>query len=148
MKSMRSLSALIGLCLLAGCGSGLEKFPLTMVTGTVTCEGQAVPDAIVFFEPVRSSEKDSPQIGKQGFALTDAQGKFTVSTYGQNDGAVVATHIVRVGKSEKSPPCPCALNSSVELQRVEVVKGPPMNFDLVLPKKAAGVKDEVLEEDD
>ena len=128
--------------LLNGCGSG-DKFPVTHVSGTVVCEGKPVAKALVYFEPVRSGE--SATVGDQGFALTDDQGKFVVSTYGENDGAVVGKHLVRVGKSETSPPCNCALNAEKVLQEVEVLSGDAQTFEFVLSKKSARNRDQVLE---
>jgi hypothetical protein len=131
--------------LLNGCGSGGD-FPITHVSGTVLCEGKPVAKALVFFEPIRSG--DSAAVGDQGFALTDEQGKFVVSTYGENDGAVVGKHLVRVGKSETSPPCDCALNAEKVLKEVEVLAGDAQSFELVLAKKSARNRDQILELDD
>lgn len=132
--------------LFVGCTGGLEKFPLVDVSGTVTCEGKPVPNAIVFFEPLRSGE--SATTGKQGFATTDSEGRFVVSTYGENDGAVVGKHIIRVGKTETSPPCDCALNANVELKQVEISGDEPIELAFELPKKSRRQRDEVLEDDD
>ena len=144
----RCVSAMWLVCLATwvGCGQGLEKFPLAEVTGTVVCEGRPVAKAMVFFEPVRSGDK--AEVGKQGFALTDEDGKFVVSTYGDEDGAVVGRHLVRVGKTEASQPCPCALNADNVLQEVEVKSGDPQSFELVLKKKSARNRDQIIEDDD
>jgi hypothetical protein len=135
---------LVSLCfVVAGC-SGREKFPVAKTSGTVTCEGKAVPNAIVYFEPVRSG--DSAMVGDQGFGLTDANGVYTISTYGEKDGAVVGKHIIRVGKTETSPPCNCSLNASKVLKEVEIKTQDPQTFDLVLVKKERGEKDVPIEE--
>lgn len=149
LKMVKDMSVRISLglvaLLLGGCG-GAEKFPLVEVTGLVTCNGMPVPKAMVYFEPVRSGE--TATIGKQGFALTDDQGRFVVSTYGDGDGAVVGKHLIRVGKSESSPPCDCALNSMTVLQEVQVGGEEPMEFTFELPKKSRQNRDEMLELDD
>lgn len=121
------LSCVLGV----GC-SGAEQFPLAKATGTVTCDGKPVAKAIVYFEPLRSGE--TAVIGKQGFALTDESGKFTVSSYGENDGAVVGRHIVRVGKSETTPSCDCALLADEPLMEVDVKSGETNDFPLALRK--------------
>ena len=114
-----------------GCSS-LEQYPLAVATGTVTCDGKPVAKAIVYFEPLKSG--DTSVVGKQGFALTDESGKFSVSTYGENDGAVVGRHIVRVGRSESTPSCNCALIADEPLTEVEVKSGQANDFPLTLKK--------------
>lgn len=145
MRMIATIGVLGLLLVISGCGSG-EQFPLTPVSGTVVCEGKPVAKALVYFEPVRTG--DSAEIGKQGFALTDDQGKFVVSTYGESDGAVVGKHLVRVGKSETSPPCNCALNAEKVLREVEVLAGDAQTFEFVLAKKSARNRDQVLEIED
>lgn len=130
---------------LSGCG-GLEEFPIVKVSGTVLCEGKPVPNAVIFFEPVASG--GSAESGKQGFALSDSEGRFVVSTYGEGDGAVLGKHLVRVGKSETSPPCECALNAEKVLKEVELSGAEPVELELVLAKKSARNRDQVLEQDD
>lgn len=137
--------------LLAGCGGGLEKFPTAAVTGTVLCEGKPVESAIVYFEPLR--EGSSPG-GKQGWALTDADGKFTISTYGDQDGAVIGKHRVRVGPPANSSwQCDCVTEEEKDVMQVDVVDG-ENDFEVVLPKKPRGYRqrgvlgDEDEEEDD
>jgi len=145
MKHHVTILLLGATLLLNGCGSG-NDFPVTHVSGVVLCEGKPVVKALVYFEPIRSG--DSAFVGDQGFALTDDQGKFVVSTYGENDGAVVGKHLVRVGKAESSPPCNCALNAENVLQEVEVLAGKAQTFELVLAKKSARNRDQKLELDD
>jgi hypothetical protein len=120
--------------MLAGC-SGVKQYPLADVTGTVTCEGKPVAKAIVYFEPIPTDS--TAEIGKQGFALTDENGKFTISTYGENDGAVVGKHLVRVGPSESTPKCDCALLPDEPLQEVVVQSGSANDFPLTLKKADA-----------
>ena len=121
-RAYRSLLLVAGLLsVVQGC-SGIEEFPLGQISGSVTCEGKPVPKAIVYFEPIRTGE--SAQVGQQGFGLTDENGKFAISTYGENDGAVIGKHLVRVGRSETTPACSCALVADNVLQEVEVKSGP------------------------
>jgi hypothetical protein len=129
---------------LAGCG-GVEQFPMAKTTGRVLCEGKPVAKAIVYFEPKRTG--DSGLTGQQGFGLTDDDGKFTISTYGTNDGAVIGKHMVRVGKSENSGACTCALNAMTVLMEVEVAKNSTNEFEVVLRKKSGNNKDEGPKED-
>src|SRR5262245_13286615 len=87
--------------LLSGCGSDGD-FPTATTTGRVVCEGQPVPFVLVFFEPLQTGKK--ALVGKQGIANAEADGTFTISTYGDNDGAVVGRHRVRVGPPRGGEP--------------------------------------------
>jgi hypothetical protein len=92
---------------------------------------------MVFFEPMETGKQ--ALVGKQGFAIADEQGRFTISTYGTNDGAVVGHHRVRVGPphAEDHPKykCDCYLNSEIDLMEVDIKKGQKNEFELVLKKK-------------
>ena len=134
---MRKLFIILNVLFFSGC-SGIEEFPLAKTSGTVTCDGKPVAKAIVFFEPLPNAS--SAVVGKQGYALTDDNGKFVVSTYGENDGAVVGTHKVRVGSSESTPKCDCSLMAEVPLKEVEVKPGVANTFDLALNKATAAEK--------
>ena len=132
-------SLLLVTATIAGCGDGLDRFPTAQVTGVVMCEGQPVPYAMVYFEPLQSGE--SAIVGKPGFAVADANGAFTLGTYDTTDGAVVGKHRVRVdppapGKNPDGWSCPCEMNSNVDVMQVDVVDG-DNNFEVVL-KKAKG----------
>ena len=126
----------------AGCGGG-DQFPVASTTGRVVCEGQPLPKARVFFEPLQTG--DSARVGKQGLAIADADGRFVVSTYGANDGAVVAKHRVRVdrpGDPDEQPPyrCPCVLNSELDVMEVDVKARQKNEFEVVLKKKTGQEK--------
>ncbi len=127
--------------LVAGCSSGINKFPLAQATGTVTCDGKPVSKALVYFEPKKVDKEIV--IGKQGFALTDGNGRFTVSTYGENDGAVIGRHIVRVGSTEGTPGCDCSLVADVPLIEVDVKSDQTNDFDLKLKKPSVEDRVEV-----
>ncbi len=149
--SVRSGTA-VTLCtlLLAGCG-GIEKFPTAATTGTVLCEGSPVEYALVFFEPLQTGQ--SAMVGKQGVAITDAEGKFTISTYGDEDGAVVGKHRVRVGAPERSGwTCNCSTNAEFTLMEVDITADGTNDFELVLPKKkgrgSSGIDDPDQDEDE
>ena len=123
---------------LAGCSSG--DFPVAPTRGQVICEGQPVPRARVFFEPLETGK--SAIVGKQGLATADQNGKFVISTYGENDGAVIGKHRVRVDRPfdpDEKPPfkCNCVLNSEVNVMEVEVKKGVTNEFQVVLKKRTA-----------
>jgi hypothetical protein len=120
--------------LLLGCSQG--DFPTAKVEGVVLCEGKPVAGAAVYFEPLQTADKKMI-VGKQGFAFTDENGKFKISTYfpGQNDGAVVGKHRVRVGRGDAK--CNCSMNDEKDLMQVEVKEGQVNTFELVLEPASA-----------
>ena len=131
----------VGVTSLVGCSE--SGFPVGRASGTVTCEGKAVPGAWVYFEPLAKSEGSggTALVGKQGFAIADANGKFVIATYGTDDGAVIGNHKVHVTapKSEGGPAfkCPCEFDSESQPFLVEVKAG-KNEFDLKLPLPKAG----------
>lgn len=129
---------------LLGCG-GVEEFPRAQVTGSVMCEGKPVPKTLVTFEIKRTGE--SGLVGQLGTAVTDEEGKFVVSTYGEKDGAVIGKHMIRVGKTETTPPCNCAINAMTVQMEVDVTEKGPNNFEVTLAKKSAKNKDGVIEKE-
>jgi hypothetical protein len=87
--------------LLLGCGGGAPKLAVTKVSGTITYKGAPVDDALVTF----ATEK-SP---RTAVGVTDAQGKFKLTTINTDDGAVPGDHaitIVKRGKPGASQPLP------------------------------------------
>lgn len=78
-----------------GCGGGVPPGPKQLATvpagGTVTFQGMPVANATVAFQHAEGAASAS---GK-----TDANGKFTLSTYGTNDGAPVGKYKVTVAVS-------------------------------------------------
>lgn len=126
-----------------GCSSGVKEYGTAKVTGKLMCEDEPVGDAIVFFAPLQSAEGKGANTGKQGIGRTDAFGEFVVSTYGDNDGAVVGKHRITV---QTPPSCPCASNPDVAVMEVEVKPGEEHNFEVKLKK--TGDKRSQGEDDD
>jgi hypothetical protein len=72
---------------LSGCGS---KNPATYsVSGTVTYRGKPVEGAGVMF---------MPNSGRPASAMTDAQGRFTLRTFKDGDGAIAGENVVCISK--------------------------------------------------
>ena len=87
----RDSLALAGLLLaLAASGCGKGKPATAPVTGRVLLDGKPVAGAAVMLEPV---EGGVPARGGTG-----ADGSFTLSTFGRDDGALVGRHRVSVSK--------------------------------------------------
>jgi hypothetical protein len=138
--------ALASLAVASGCSS--DDFPTVATTGRVVCEGKPVPYVMVFFEPMQTGK--SALVGSQGRAIADSEGKFSISTYGTNDGAVVGHHRIRVGPphSEDHPgfKCACLVSAERDVMEVDIKKGQKNDFEVVLKKRTAG--DSVLKTDD
>lgn len=133
MKLSNSLGS-VGLVVLTltcgGCGSG--DFPVAPVSGVILCNGKPVPGALVFFEP--QQQGDNALVGKTGLGVVDDQGKFSVRTYGDDDGAVVGKHNIKVERGS-GPGCNCAMNADKTVTEVEVTSDGENNFTIELPAK-------------
>lgn len=78
--------------LLAGCGGTAGVDGVVPVTGAVEYQGQAVQGATVVFHP-----NDQ---GRAASGITDAQGRFELTTLTAGDGALPGTYQVTVTKTE------------------------------------------------
>lgn len=76
---------------LVGCGSEAELDGLVAVTGTVTHNGQPVEGATVTFNPTE---------GRAASGITDAEGRFTLTTLTANDGAMPGSYNVGISKTD------------------------------------------------
>ena len=79
----------LGLAVVVGCGDGglPKRVP---VEGSVLYKGKALEGATVVFQA-----DGAPRVAS---GITDAAGKFKLTTYEPNDGAVVGTHKITVTK--------------------------------------------------
>ena len=124
------------LVVLTGCGSGAATAD---VSGKVTYEGKPVTGGSIGFTPIGSGEGNA---GKAGGGMVGADGSYTISTYGENDGAVIGKHRVSYtppppGESpgESKAPPPSGFEGLVpKTAEVEVVKG-ENTIDIELVKK-------------
>jgi len=113
-----------------GCSDGIKEFPCAVVSGIVTCEGQPVREAQVFFAPKMTGR--SAEVGKPGFSWTGEDGRFVLSTYGNEDGAVIGSHVVRVTTGSKYP-CDCVGEETRDLMEVEIKADAENEFEIKLP---------------
>ncbi len=96
---IRKIPAMV--CLMAGlvgCGGGGDavggkgKEPVYPVSGVVTYKGKAIANADVTF---------TSESGNRGaFGRTNEEGKFKLSTFGVNDGAIAGKHTVTIVKAK------------------------------------------------
>jgi hypothetical protein len=99
-----SLSACLALILviataIAGCSR--TNYELAPVDGTVTIDGRPLTNARIMFAPVAKGgaiEAGKPAVGRLG-----ADGSFTLTTYRDNDGAVVGEHWVTIIRTAPNP---------------------------------------------
>lgn len=93
MASRVLFCLLLALCtlLLPGCSGG-DDHPATFpVSGTVTFKGQPVVGAQVSFM--------GQGVSRAATGTTDDQGKYQLTTFKTNDGAVVGKHVVTISKA-------------------------------------------------
>jgi len=149
----RLMTMFVSTCtlLFAGCG-GSSEFPVATARGIVTCEGKAVPNAWLYFEPLKeNAEGASALVGKQGFGIANEKGEFVITTYDTDDGAVIGNHKVHVlpPKNDVVPgfKCPCEFDSTKEPILVEIKEG-TNEFKFALPIRKGGVQPMTLDERD
>jgi hypothetical protein len=82
----------IALGLVIGCDSGPDRPATFSVTGTVTLDGDPVEGAAVNFIPTSG--------GKSAAGVTDASGKYSLTTFASGDGAVPGEYNVTIAKYE------------------------------------------------
>jgi hypothetical protein len=94
----RVVLLLLVVALVVGCQPAGADRPATFkVTGTVTMGGAPLEGASVMFVP-----KTPP--GNAASGITDASGKYALSTFGGDDGAVPGDYFVVVRKYEAAAP--------------------------------------------
>ncbi|QDT29279.1 hypothetical protein Enr10x_46300 [Gimesia panareensis] len=89
-------AVLLALFISAGCGGKSEDLPETVaVSGVVTYKGNPVPEATIMLYPVQGRK---PASGR-----SDAEGKFTLTTFNKDDGALPGEHQVTVNAFQSTP---------------------------------------------
>lgn len=123
--TLKMFAPAVALCLAAlsvGCGSryptGPQKQATVPATGIVTYQGKAVPNASVIFQSLDG------KVSAHG--STDAAGTFTLSTYGNQDGAPPGRYKVTV-----------AAGMAKEVEPGVLAPEPPGGFKSPVPAKYA-----------
>jgi len=145
MKSMCSLLLVVVVPGVSGCSEGIKEFPCAEAAGIVLCEGKPVQGAQVYFSPKMTGE--SAEVGKPGFAITDEAGRFVLSTYDNQDGAVVGSHVVRVTTSKEFS-CDCVGEETRDLMDVEIKADEKNEFEVKLPIQTAPVQTNPFDDDE
>lgn len=84
-------------CFVAGCGGNAEEYETVPVSGVVTCEGKPIANATVNFTPLADQGRAAGRRGRVALGMTDKDGRFKLTTYENDDGAIVGKHKVTVG---------------------------------------------------
>ena len=87
------LGAAACLVVVASVGCQRSPYELAPVHGTVTIDGRPVSQAKVMFAPVENAE-NAVNPGKPAFGLLREDGSYKLTTYENDDGAVVGKHWV------------------------------------------------------
>jgi hypothetical protein len=132
---------------LAGCGSGGEgagqRENTVAVSGVVTFNNAPVEGATVTFSPGAGSTS------KAAFGVTNADGKYQLTTYAANDGAIPGSYSVTIAKQVTEGRAPDPVNEEDYKPPEETEgKAPPVSSVTLLPPKYAsptssGLKAEV-----
>src|SRR5690606_6709726 len=101
----------------ASCRRSEQDFKTVPDSGVLTCNGTPVAGATVFLDPKAEGNRTEIIPGRSATGTTDESGRFTLSTYQLNDGALIGTHTVRVvapeetdskkAKGTRNPSFPC-----------------------------------------
>lgn len=94
-NTLHFIAIFTALALIAGCN---DRIATLKVTGTITYDGEPLAGASVNFSPKTEGE------GNPGYAVTDANGRYTLQTLaGAADaGTTPGTYLVTVGKMEQT----------------------------------------------
>jgi hypothetical protein len=126
--------ALTGI-VVGGCSSGTGRPPTYPVEGTVTMKGEPLEGATVAFVPAEGSSHE-PATG-----ITDAAGKFKLSTFLADDGAQEGEYRIKVSKFDIKKPTKeeqqkyVTLEEEQKMQFPDDLPTPPAKN--LLPKKYA-----------
>lgn len=97
--------------LLSGCGGGHE-LETAQVSGTVFYQGKPLPYGTISFQP---------QAGPPAMGKIQPDGSFTLSTYGNGDGAIVGPHKVLISATATDAGATPAADSNTEMRAAQSV---------------------------
>lgn len=89
---------IISIAAMSGCGGSGDRPKTVPVSGAVAYNGKPVENATVSF-----MMEGAPRVAT---GVTDKEGKFQLSTFALNDGAVIGTHTITVTKTDPSAAAP------------------------------------------
>ena len=86
----RTIGLLIFLMLMSGCGKDKIVIPTHQVSGRVLYNNVGAEGVTVYLGPIDAP--GVPDIPSNPHGITDKQGRFTISTYGEDDGAPIGKY--------------------------------------------------------
>jgi hypothetical protein len=99
MSALRSFSRLVvvgAFAIVLGCGRS-DPYATVPVSGVATCNGKPIANGVVNFTPLPDQEgRSEGNRGRVALGKTDSEGRFTLTTYQNNDGAISGRHTVTV----------------------------------------------------
>lgn len=98
VKSLLNLALAVS-CSLAVGGCGGEKFETAPAKGSVTFGGKKVTGGTITLSPVASGS-DKRYSGKAAIGTIQSDGTFVLTTYGDDDGAIIGKHQVTYSPPE------------------------------------------------
>lgn len=140
----RTIGLLIFLMLMSGCGKDKIVIPTHQVSGRVLYNNVGAEGVIVYLGPIDAP--GVPDIPSNPHGITDKQGRFTISTYGEDDGAPIGKYQMMMiwadhdskeeSQTDKFFAWFDAVNSKIMVEikdgenkipdiKVPVIKGPP-----------------------
>ena len=121
--------ALAATTLLASCSGGKPESDVAVhqVTGQITLNGTPVDAAVVTFY--------QPASRRAAFGVTDAEGRYELTTFKPRDGAVAGDHVVTVSKTVETS-APVAVAPAVDSADYDPTNIPT---DVAAPMAVPGV---------
>lgn len=117
--------------MIMGCAGGPDRPPTYPVKGTVTFGGKPLADAVVCFRPQDAQNGQRPANGK-----TDAEGRYRLTTFSSDDGAMAGTYRVTLMKFDTLLSEPSSENDGNYVPP----SGPLPDAKNLLPKKFADAR--------
>ena len=87
-----------------GCSGGGDRYDTVPVSGVVACNGKPVANGVINFTPMAEQGRSEGNRGRVALGRTDSNGRFKLTTYENEDGAIVGRHTVTIsmGFSEEA----------------------------------------------
>lgn len=94
-KRLQRILLAVGMVLsIAHAGCEQSPYELAPVRGTVRIDGRPLAGGRVMFAPI--AQGDSREAGKPAFGTIQSDGNYILTTYRDNDGAVVGEHWITI----------------------------------------------------
>ena len=128
MPKFPSHFALLVSLLVCGCGSSYSRPDRVPANGKITLDGQPLAGAQIGFRPAAPDSKYK----RPSRAVSDAEGNFSIGTYGAEDGLPPGEYKVSVVKKEPVGELPEDFNLEDP-----AASSKPVKFQWIVPKKYA-----------